>query len=53
MIFIVQGNIHKAARDGDIKTLQDILDQNPNEVNATDRVCNCSKIYVVVSIHTQ
>ena len=51
--FIVQDPIHEAARDGDIKRLQNILDYNPDEVNVTDGVCNYSKVHVVVNIHTQ
>ena len=37
--FIIQGAIPQAARDGDIKTLRDILDRNPDMVNITDWVC--------------
>ena len=50
---IVQDPILEAARDGDIKTLRDILDHNPDKVNVTDWVCNYSKVHVVVNIHIQ
>ena len=51
--FIVQDPILQAAEDGDIKTLRDILDHNPDMVNFTGWVSNYSKVHVVVNMHTQ
>jgi len=49
--FIVQNPILRVAEDGDIKTLRDILDHYPDEINVTDGVCNYSKVHVVVNVH--